>query len=117
MGSAMSEGKDRNSTEIELLKIEIYSERSHSVLTTKLSYSVTSVVGILVLLYTLYYSQKISDIAFFLSVVILMGLLLFYSRKITKAYEEDFTKISKMIENVNNGKSLPELEKLKKWKI
>jgi hypothetical protein len=67
-------------------------------------------------MYTIYYSQKNSDLAFVSAVIILVRLPLFYSRTITQAYDEDYRKISKMIEIVRKGKNLPELEKLRTWK-
>ncbi|MDQ1281458.1 MAG: hypothetical protein QG670_2723 [Thermoproteota archaeon] len=53
---------------------------------------------------------------FISKVIILVTVLLLYSRIIKKTYEKDFQKIANVIKTVNEEKSLPELEKLKTWK-
>jgi len=97
---------------IELMKIQIYSERCHARLASMLTFVFTLVLGFLVLFYTLFYEKAISPESWGLTVVGLVVALLIFLYFIYDGYEKELKKISKMMEDVKEGKELPTLEKL-----
>ena len=95
---------------IELLKIQIFSERAHSRLTSQITNTYAVLVGFVVLFYTLFYEKVIPPIGFVIGLAIfLVGTVfeIYYARRI---FRRDVKKISDMIEAVKGGKELPRLE-------
>jgi hypothetical protein len=105
--------------EIDLVKIQIYADRCHTSLI--LGFSLGFVfLGLWGIYATMYYqgwsSFKISDVyvgwigmmAMLMVAIIVVGI----SRI---RYDRWYSRISKIINDVQNGKHLPELDKLDKW--
>ena len=95
---------------IELLKIQIFSERAHSRLTSQITNTYALLVGFVVLFYTLFYENVIPLTGFLVGLTIfLVGTIfeVYYARRI---FKRDVKRISDMIEAVKSGKELPRLE-------
>ena len=104
-------GRTRNpDSSIELLKIQIFSERAHSRLTSQITNTYALLGGFVVLFYTLFYENVISLIGFVIALAVFLAGTIFeiyYARRI---FRRDVKKISDMIEAVKGGKELPRLE-------
>jgi multisubunit Na+/H+ antiporter MnhG subunit len=95
---------------IELLKIQIFSERAHSRLTSQITNTYAVLVGFVVLFYTLFYENVIALAGLIIGLTIFLAGTVFeiyYARRI---FKRDVKKISDMIEAVKGGKELPRLE-------
>jgi hypothetical protein len=106
--------RKRASKTIDLLKIQIYADRSHTKLTSLLSFLFAYFIGLMVLFYTvLYQGLGPSPVTTWVvgligTAVSTIGFLIY----VLWDYYEDVRAISRMIEAVREGKPLPELEKL-----
>lgn len=95
---------------VELLKIQIFSERAHSRLTSQITNTYAVLVGFVVLFYTLFYENVIPLMGFLIGLTVFLAGTVFeiyYARRI---FRRDVKRISDMIEVVKTGKELPRLE-------
>jgi len=95
---------------IELLKIQIFSERAHSRLTSQTTNTYALLVGFVVLFYTLFYENVIPLTGFIIGLTMFLAGTVFeiyYARRI---FKRDVKKISDMVKAVKGGKELPRLE-------
>ncbi len=95
--------------ELDVLKIEIYSEQIHTRYSTTLSTSFAVFVGFIVILYTLLHDDFL---ALGLAVGVLTAGTLFEIYRIRVGYTRNLTKISEFIEMIGEGTALPRLEDL-----
>jgi hypothetical protein len=104
-------GRTRNpESSIELLKIQIFSERAHSRLTSQITNTYALLGGFVVLFYTLFYENVIALTGLVIGLAVFLAGTIFeiyYARRI---FKRDVKRISDMIEAVKDGKELPKLE-------
>ena len=97
---------------VELLKIQVCSDRIH----VRLSYLTTISwgiwVGFAVLFYTLYYQNVLPLVAIVIGVVTLTLGTIYVVYRYRKGYKKELVKISGMIEKVKQGRELPRLDEL-----
>jgi len=95
---------------IELSKIQIFSERANSRLTSQITNTYALLAGFVVFFYTLFYENVIALTGFIIGLTIFLAGTVFeiyYARRI---FKRDVKRISDMIEAVKGGKELPRLE-------
>jgi FtsH-binding integral membrane protein len=106
--------KRRANKTLDLLKIQIYADRSHTKLTSLLSFIFAYSIGLTVLFYTVLYqglgpNPGMTWLAGFIGTWISTLAFLGY---ILRDNNKDMKAISRMIEAIKDGKPLPEFEKL-----
>jgi len=109
----------KTNIDIELMKIQIYSDQRHTKLTLLVSFVITFFVGFCVLYYTIFYTNlgnpnaliiwQVGITAVAISTFIFLVVILWY-------YVKDIKRISAMIEMVEEGKPLGKLEDLSRKK-
>jgi hypothetical protein len=97
---------------IELLKIQICSERAHVRLTYLISTTFAIFLGFAVLFYTLFYENVLPLVGISVGIIILLVGTVYEIYRIRKRYQKELKKISDMIEMVKEGKLLPRLDEL-----
>ncbi len=97
---------------LELLKIQIYSERAHQRLTTQITNSYAVFTGFVVFFYTLFYENVIPLLGFIIGLITFMAGTVYETYHVRHVFKRDVKKISGMIETVKEGKDLPRLEDL-----
>jgi hypothetical protein len=117
-GSSSTNGqkprKKRVDETADLLKVQIYADRVHTKLTALLSFIFAYSIGLTVLFYTVLY-QGLGPNPGMTWLVGFVGTwisTLAFSGYILRDNHKDMKAISRMIEAIKEGKSLPELEKL-----
>ena len=95
---------------IELLKIQIFSERAHQRLTTQITNIYGIFIGFIVFFYTLFYENVIPLPGFLLGLTIFLAGTVYETYHVRQVFKRDVRKISNMIETVKEGKELPRLE-------
>ena len=106
--------KRRTNKTSDLLKIQIYADRSHTKLTALLSFIFAYFIGLMVLFYTVFY-QGLGPNPVTIWVVGLIGTWVSTVASLAYVlwdYSKDMKAISRMIETVNKRKPLPEFAKL-----
>jgi hypothetical protein len=114
-----SSKKKRASKTTDLLKVQIYADRSHAKLTSLLSFIFAYFTGLMVLFYTVLY-QGLGPSPVTTWVVGLIGTAVStvaFLVWVLWDYFEDVKAMSRMIEAVQRGKSLPELAKLSRKSV
>ncbi len=111
------EGKQKEPTRnhdnsLELLKIQIYSERAHQRLTTQITNSYAAFIAFVVFFYTLFYENVIPLFGFVLGLIIFLAGTVYQTIHVRLVFKRDVKKISDMMETVKEGKELPRLEDL-----
>ena len=107
------------STEIELLKIQIQTDKSHTRYTSALSvtFACFSIIAVFIGLYYQGITTKNLTLIF-VGVLGFIGILLltnFFLDKAKRSYTERLKKVSEMIEKVKKGEQLPPLDQLDEW--
>jgi hypothetical protein len=97
---------------LELLKIQIYSDRAHQRLTTQIANLYAIFIGFVVFFYTLYYENVIPLFGFVIGLIIFLAGTVYQTIHVRLVFKRDVKKISGMIETVKEGKELPRLEDL-----
>ena len=97
---------------IELLKIQIFSERAHQRLTTQVTNIYAIFIGFVVFFYTLFYENVIPLLGFIIGLTIFLAGTVYETYHVRQVFKRDVKKISGMIETVKEGKELPRLEDL-----
>lgn len=106
-------GRPRNlDTSIELLKIQIFSERAHQRLTSQVTNTYAIFIGFVVFFYTLFYENMIPLLGFIIGLSIFLAGTIYQTYHVHQVFKRDVKKISGMIETVKEGKELPKLEDL-----
>jgi hypothetical protein len=105
--------------EIDLMKIQIFSEKLHTYLTITYSFAFV-VLGIVGIFLTLYYqawsTYNIKGLYVgWVGVVVFSGITIFVMLMARSIYDKQENRISKMLEAVEKGKRLPPLDELHKW--
>ena len=107
-------GMDR---EIELLKIQIFAEQTHTRFTTIVTTTYAIVVGFSVVFLSLFIENVFPLGGFAIAMITLLGASAFQVYRIRQNYAKTLKQISSMVEAVKVGKELPELDQLfKGWK-
>jgi predicted histidine transporter YuiF (NhaC family) len=111
------EGKQKERTKnldnsLELVKIQIYSDRAHQRLTTQITNMYAIFIGFVVFFYTLYYENVIPLFGFIIGLIIFLAGTVYQTYHVRQVFKRDVKKISGMIETVKEGKELPRLEDL-----
>jgi pilus assembly protein TadC len=105
--------RTRNSDNgIELLKIQIFSERAHQRLTTRITNIYALFIGFVVFFYTLYYENVIPLLGFIIGLTVFLVGTVYETYHVSQVFKREVKKISDMIEAVKKGKELPRLEDL-----
>ncbi len=112
-GRARAENKNFD-TDVELVKIHVFSERAHTRYTTIVTTSYAIFVGFVVVFYTLFFEKVYTLDIFILGVTVLTGGTAYEIYRVHQAYRKALKKISDLIEAVKQGKVLPKLEELVK---
>ncbi len=97
---------------LELLKIQIYSERAHQRLTTQITNSYAAFIGFVVFFYTLFYENVLPLWGFIIGLITFVAGTVYETYHVRQVFNRDVKKISGMIETVKEGKGLPRLEDL-----
>jgi membrane protein implicated in regulation of membrane protease activity len=97
---------------IELLKIQIFSERAHSRLTTQVTNTYAIFIGFIAFFYTLFYENVLPLSGFTIGVAVFLAGTVCETYHVRQVFKRDVKKISNMIETVKEGKELPRLEDL-----
>ena len=97
---------------IELLKIQIFSERAHQRLTSQVTNTYAIFIGFVVFFYTLFYENVIPLLGFTIGLTIFLVGTVYETYHVRQVFKRDVKKISGMIETVKEGKKLPRLEDL-----
>jgi len=97
---------------VELLKIQIFSERAHQRLTTQVTNIYAIFIGFVVFFYTLFYENVIPLQGFTIGLTIFLAGTVYETYHVRQVFKRDVKKISGMIETVKEGKELPRLEDL-----
>jgi len=106
--------KKRIDEAADLLKVQIYADRSHTKLASLLSFVFAYFIGLMALFYTVLY-QNLGPSPIITWTVGLIGTTVstfVFLAWVLWDYGKDVKAISRMIETVKEGKPLPELEKL-----
>ena len=115
--------KDYNT--LDMLKIQIYTDKCHNALTSLLSFIFTYLIGLLAIFYSVLYGNLnfTSNAAFLTAVniwaygtIATIGSTFVFLFITLSDYRANFKSISEMIENVEEGKRLPSLADLPKKK-
>ena len=115
MGKLTSErpqsDRTRNSdNSVELLKIQILSERARQRLTTRVTNVYAIFIGFVVFFYTLYNENVIPLLGFIIGLTVFLAGTAYETYHVSQVFKRDVKKISDMIEKVKEGKELPKLE-------
>ncbi len=103
--------------EIELLKIQIFAEQTHTRFTTVVTTTYAIIVGFSVVFLSLFLENVFPLSGFAVAMVTLLGASALQVYRIRKNYAKTLGQISSMVEAVRLGKELPELEQLfKGWR-
>ncbi len=97
---------------LELLKIQIFSERAHQRLTTQVTNLYAIFVAFVAFFYTLFYENVIPLFGFVIGLIIFLAGTVYNTYHVRHIFKRDVKKISDMIESVKKGKELPKLEDL-----
>jgi hypothetical protein len=107
--------------EIDLVKIQIYTDECHAILSAWISFALV-VFSLIVIFYPLYVQATLEgkpySISGLVGLVGTLGMVLFaciYLYKSSQKYNRNLGKISRMINAVQKGKHLPDLDKLNEW--
>lgn len=95
---------------IELLKIQIFSERAHSKLTTQVTSTYAIFIGFIAFFYTLFYEDVLPLWGFTIGITVFLAGTVYETYHVRQVFKRDVKKISDMIEAVKGGKELPRLE-------
>jgi hypothetical protein len=111
--------RQSGNAEIELLKIQIQTDKSHTGYTSSLSviFACFSTIAVFIGLY--YQGITTKNITLIIAGVLgMIGILLLtnvFLNKAKQSYSERLKQVSKMIEAVKEGQQLPTLDKLDEW--
>ncbi len=112
----MTENKTDNNRnpnrDIDLVKIQIFSERAHSRLTSQITNTYAIFIGFVVFFYTLFYENVVPIYGFSIGLAIFLAGTLLQTYHVRRVFKRDIKKISDMIETVKKGNQLPRLEEL-----
>jgi len=97
---------------LELLKIQIFSERAHARLPTQVSNTYAIFIGFVAFFYTLFYESVIPLVGFTIGLAIFLAGTIYETYHLRRVFRRDVKKISDMIEAVKEGRELPKLEDL-----
>jgi len=95
-----------------LLKIQVFSERTHSRLTTQLTNSYAAFIGFVAFFYTLFYENVLPFSGFIIGLTVFLAGTVYETYHVRRVFQRDVKRISDMIEAVKEGKELPRLEDL-----
>ena len=98
--------------DVELLKIQIFSERAHAKLSTQVSNTYAIFVGFVAFFYTLFYENVIPVYGFTIGLAIFFAGTVYETYHVRQVFKKDIKKISDMMETVREGRELPKLEEL-----
>jgi hypothetical protein len=98
--------------DLELLKIQIFSERAHTRLTTQVTNTYAIFLGFVGFFYTLFYENVIPTFGFLFGFIVFLAGTLYETYHVRQVFKRDVEKISEMIEVVKKGQELPRLEDL-----
>lgn len=113
------ETKQVASTDTDLMKIQIYADRCHTFLTIGLSFAFV-VFSLFAVFATLYYQSLMAFNFYFVNVynlgmTVVSILFVITCWVFMGRHRRDFRRISRMINAVQKGEHLPDLDKLEKW--
>jgi hypothetical protein len=97
---------------LELLKIQIFSERAHAKLTTQVTNTYAIFIGFVAFFYTLFYENVVPLVGFTMGLAIFLTGTVYETYRVRQVFKKDIKKISDMMETVKEGKELPKLEDL-----
>lgn len=97
---------------LELLKIQIYSERAHSRLTAQVTNTYAIFIGFVVFFYTLFYENVLPLFGFTFGLGIFVAGTIYETYRVRQVFKREIKKISDMLETVRERKGLPRLEDL-----
>ncbi len=100
------------SQDLDLVKIQIFSEHANSRHTTQITNTYAFFIGFIVFFYTLFYENVIPIYGFYIGLAIFLAGTLYETYHVRRVFKSDIKKISDMIETVKKGNQLPKLEDL-----
>lgn len=105
---------EKENTNIELVKVQIYADSCHNVYTSSLAVPYAIFITFTAVLYTLLLQNIISWMIYYPVEAIIVMYVWYSTDRIRKRYKRKLEKISDMIENVKDRKELPKLDELLK---
>jgi hypothetical protein len=110
--------KEGNELQLEVTKIQIYTDMCHAVLSARFTF-VFVVFGLIVIFYPLYIQALLAGNAFsstgltgLVGTLLLGAIATYYLIKYTREYNGDIKRISDMMEAVRKGDVLPPLKEM-----
>jgi len=97
---------------LELLKIQIFSERAHTKLTTQVTNTYAIFIGFVAFFYTLFYENVVPLVGFTMGLAIFLAGTIYETYHVREVFKRDVKKISDMMEKVKQGSELPKLDDL-----
>jgi len=103
---------ERPSRDIELMKIQIFSERAHAKLTTQVTNTYAIFIGFVAFFYTLFYENVVPLAGFTIGLAIFLAGTVYETYHVRRVFRSDVEKISDMMDAVEKGNELPKLDDL-----
>jgi len=100
------------SRDIELMKIQIFSERAHAKLTTQVTNTYAIFIGFVAFFYTLFYENVIPLAGFTIGLAIFLTGSAIETYHVRRVFRGDVKRISDMMEAIEKGEELPRLEEM-----
>ncbi len=97
---------------LELVKIQIFSERANSRMTSQITNTYAIFIGFLIFFYTLFYEKVIPVVGFSIGIALFLAGTIYQTYHVRQVFKRDIKKISDLIEAVKKGNQLPKLEDL-----
>ena len=103
---------ERPSRDIELMKIQIFSERAHVKLTTQVTNTYAIFIGFVAFFYTLFYENVVPLAGFTIGLAIFLAGTVYETYHVRRVFRSDVEKISDMMDAVEKANELPKLDDL-----
>jgi len=94
------------------MKIQIFSERANTKLTTQVTNTYAIFIGFVVFFYTLFYENVVPLSGLIIGLTIFFAGTIYETYHVRQVFKKDIKRISDMLETVKQGKELPRLEEL-----
>lgn len=114
MSEAKSQKTKKVDKNIELMKIQVYSESVNSNNTTKQTFLLSVWVGLVILFFALYFEGVFQTYVFYSAFSVLTIIIFIYLGLLREDYKKALTNISLMIDEIEKGNKIPSLNDLLK---
>ncbi len=108
------EKNDHANRDLDLIKIQIFSEHAHSRLTSQIANTYALFIGFVAFFYTLYYENVVPLFGVIIGFAIFLAGTVYETYHVRQVFKGNVKKTSDMIESVKKGQELSNLEDLMK---